>query len=278
MITSYRYENFTPSSRLHRGGSHDFKLPSNGKHNTAEKSQDTSTMELLRDYYGLSSTSRGVREGLEMATFSSGNETDMDDDVLSPMCRPPSTADARRYSSGDFNPNRCGYVRESCNNLLDSCWSVHSSQLTESTRLLKSGKKLVREGDSLSKERPIRRRTRGESGNDDTFDVSERVNFPKRDPAPRPKDSSSSSPYARFGSPASTTDWYSSSEGPVGSGGIKIIGAAVEGLLSKVRQTGGPSVAHEVGKPLSERLPSTGSFSVLEGITSVYRQAKAALD
>ncbi|KAG0606631.1 hypothetical protein M758_9G156700 [Ceratodon purpureus] len=270
-----RCENFTPSSRLHRAGSHDFKLPSNGKHKAAAKSQDTPTMDLLRDYYGLPSTSAGVREGLEMATLSSGNETDLDDEVFIPMFRPPNTNDSRGYSSGDFKPNRCGYVRESCNNLLDSCWSVHSSQLTESSRLLKSGKKLVREGDSLSKERPIRRRTRGESGNDDTLDVSERVNFPRRDPAPRPKDSSSSSPYARFGSPAPTTDWQSSSEG---SSGIKLIGAAVEGLLSKVMQTASPTVAQEGGKPLSERVPSTGSFSVLEGITSAYRQAKAALD
>lgn len=265
-----RFENFTPTSRLHRGGSHDFKVPSDGKHKAAEKSQDTSTMELLRDYYGLPSTSGGVREGVEMATLSSGNGADdLDDEVFFPMCRPPNmTTDSRRYSSGDFKPNRCGYVRESCNSLLDSCWSVHSrSQLTESSRLLKSGKKLVREGDSLSKERPIRRRPRGELGNDD---VNERVNFPK-DPAPRPKDS----PYAR---PAPTADWLSSSEGPLGSSGIKTIGAAVEGLLSKVMQSAGPAAVQEGGKPLSERVPSTGSFSVLEGITSAYRQAKAALD
>lgn len=278
MIMLYRCENFTPTSRLHRAGSHDFKLPSNGNHKTAEKSQDASTMELLRDYYGLPCRSSGVREGIEMATLSAGKETDLDDEVFIPMFRPPHTTDSQRYPPGDFKPNRCGYVRESCNNLLDSCWSVHSSQLTESSRLLKSGKKLAREGDSRSKDRPIRRRTRGELGSDDTLDVSERVNFPRRDPAPRLKDSSASSPFARLGSPASTTDWHSSSEGPLGSSSIKIIGAAVEGLLSKVMQTASPAAAQEGGKPLFERVPSTGSFSVLEGITSVYRQAKAALD
>lgn len=239
-------------------------------------------MELLRDYYGLPSTSKsGTREDVEMTTISSSShETDLDDTAgFLPMCRPPNTTDSsRRFSTGDFKPNRCGYVRESCNNLLDSCWSAQSSQLTQSSRLLKSGKNLVREGDSLSKERPIRRRARGELGSDETLDVSERVNFPKRDPAPRLKvdpNSSTVSFAQRFVSLAPTTDWHTSSEGP---SGIKTIGAAllggkeaVEGLLSKVMTT---TTAQEGLK----RVPSTGSFGVLEGITSAYRQAKAALD
>lgn len=279
-------EIFKDSSGLYRAGSHDFKLVSNGKHKAAEKTQDTSTMELLRDYYGLPSTSNDEKEGVEMTTLTSRNEVDLDDEGFLPMRRPPDTTDSRRYFTGDYKPNRCGYVRESCNNLLDSCWSAQSSQLTQSSRLLKSGKNLVREGDSQSKERPIRRRARGELGGDDTLDVNERVNFPKRDPAPRPKDANSSLLHARFVNPASSTaDWLNSSEGPIASSGIKTFGAAllggkeaVEGLLSKVMTTANPISSQEGSRPFSEKMPSTGSFSVLEGITSVYRQAKAALD
>jgi len=121
---------------------------------------------------------------------------------------------------------------------------------------MKPSKERLREGELPSKERPIRRRTRD--------DVSDKVNLPKRNPAaPRPKDS----------------NW---SDGP---SGMKSIGAAllgskdaVEGLLSKVMPTATPAASQESGRPSSERVPSTGSFNLFEGITSVYRQAKAALD
>lgn len=280
--TQFKRENFTASSDLHRVGSQDFKVASNG-HKTADNIQDTSTIDLLRDYYGLASAPRSGTEDVEMTTIYSSNESDLDDEGFLPMCRPPNASDSRKYSTMDFKPNRCGYVRESCNNLLDSCWSAQSSKLAHSSRLLKSGKNLVREGDSLSKVKPIRRRARGELCSDETLDVSERVNFPKRDPAPRLKDPNSGVPHARFGNPAPpTADWHNSNEG---SSGIKTFGAAllggrevVEGLLFKVMTTANPTTSQEGGRPFSERVPSTGSFSVLEGISSVYRQAKAALD
>lgn len=276
-------EKFAPNAGLDRDGSQDLSLLSTVEQKAKKKAYDTPTMDVLRNYYDLPSTSTGVMDGLEMATFSSGNETDLDDEVFLLMFRPPNATDSRRYSTGDYRPNRCGYVRDSCRNLLDSCWSAHAPKLTESTRLLKPGKNLVREGDSLTQERPIRRRTRGELGSDDTADVNERLNYSKRDSATRPKDSNTVSPYARFVN--HSIDWHNANEEPFGSSSIKTIRAAlvggkevVEGLLSKVIQTSGPTASQEGGRSLSERVPSTGSFSVLEGITSVYRQAKAALD
>lgn len=170
---------------------------------------------------------------MELTTISSSYETDFDDDGFLPMCRPPNTADFRRFPNGEYKPNRCGYVRESCNELLNSCWSAQSSQLTQCSRLLKSGNNAVREGDSSSKENPIRRRARGELGSDD---VSERINFPKKDPAPRLRDSDT-----RSSAPAPVPDWHTSSEVPSGMKTIRaaLLGGkgAVEGLMSKVMTT-----------------------------------------
>lgn len=261
-----RCDDFAPSVRPYRAGSCDVNLPGSGMLKPWEKTQDTPTMDLLRSYYGLPSSSGRVGEGLEMTTLYSDRAIDLDDEVFLPMFRPPHIADSQKHCSGDYRTNRCGYVRESCNNLLDSCWSAKASGSTESSHLMKSSKRIVTEGDSQSKERPIRRRARSELGTDDTHDVGERVNFPRRDPASRPKD-------------------LNPIEGPFGSSSMKTFGAAllggkeaVEGLLSKVKLTATPTSAQETGRPLCERVPSTGSFSILEGITSAYRQAKAALD
>lgn len=197
-------------------------------------------MALLRDYYGLPADIG--KEGIEMATINLDKET-TDNAAFLPKHHPPHS---RRHSVGDYRT--CGYTRESCNNLLGSCWSTKPA--SESSLLMKPSKERLREGDLPSKERPIRRRTR-----DDSLDLSEKVNLPRR------KD-------------------LNSSEGP---SGIKSIGAAllgrkeaVEGLLSKVIT---PAASQDnSGRPLSERVPSTGSFSLFEGLTSAYRNAKAALD
>lgn len=254
---SCRYENLAPTSPL-PSASHGFGFPSSSDQKAQEKTQETVTMALLRDYYGLPST--GEKDGIEMATINLDKENDA---AFLPVHRALNPSHSRRHSTGDYRHARCGYTRESCNNLLGSCWSA-KEQGPESSHLMKPSKQVLREGDLPSKERPIRRRTR-----EDSIDFSERLNIPsvpKRDPAPRVKD-------------------VNTSEGSLGSSGIKTIGAAllgkkeaVEGLLSKVMLSANSAASQEGGRPLSERVPSTGSFSLFEGITSAYRHAKAALD
>lgn len=120
-------------------------------------------------------------------------------------------------------------------------------QTSQSSFLMKPSKEKAELPLSSKEKRPIRRRTK-----DDSMDATP---LPRREGPPRKVD-----------------------EGP---SGMKSLGAAllgkkeaVEGLLSKVLQ---PIQTPEGGgRPLSERVPSAGSF--FEGITSVYRNAKAALD
>lgn len=193
-----------------------------------EKIQETPTMALLRDYYGLPSD-----DGIEMATISLDNAAAAAP-VLAARSNP---AHSRRHSTGDYR--MYGYS------------TAAGKTGSESSLLMKPSKEKAELPLSSSKEkRPIRRRTR-----DDSMDATI---LPRREP-PRKVD-----------------------EGPSGGGGIKSLGAAllgkkeaVEGLLSKVLQ---PTQTPESGggRPLSERVPSAGSF--FEGITSVYRNAKAALD
>lgn len=243
-MLSCRFENGPPTSHLHPAGSHDLSFPSS-------KAQETSTMALLRNYYGLPSAAG--EDGVEMATINPDKESG-DGVSFVPVHRPPNSTHSRRHSTGDYRT--CGCTRESCNHVLGSCWSTNAPESTETSLLMKPSKEILREGELSSKERPIRRRTRD--------DVSDKVNFSKRNPAaPRVKDSNLS-------------------EGPTGMKSIRgaLLGRkeAVEGLLSKVMPITTPATSQEGGRPLHERVPSTGSFNLFEGITSVYRNAKAALD
>ena len=279
---SCRWETSTTYSGLYRVSSQD-----SISHNGGEKTQRSAAMDLLRGYYGLPS-SRTEGEGTELATFSFDN--DNSDEPFSPMFRPSDTSNSRRLSTGDYRTSRFDQSRETRDNSEPSL--VTTGLLMKPSRdPLGIGEKFgeieVTEADPPIKERPVRRRGRGDSAffgsfGDDTFDVSERVNFPEKVSAPRAKDSNSTLPYNRQGTPIATNGWHNAGEGSLGSSGVKNIGAAlfggkgaVEGLISKVLQ----STVQEGGKSSSGAVPtSTGTPSVLEGITQVYRRAKAALD
>jgi LysM repeat protein len=212
-----RSESVPSTSHLHSHGEGGF---ANSK--AMEKIQETPTMALLRDYYGLPSD-----DGIEMATISLDN-------AATPPAPRSNPAHSRRHSTGDYR--MYGY-------------NITPGKTTsESSLLMKPSKDKAELPLSSKEKRPIRRRTR-----DDSMDATI---LPRREGPPRKVD-----------------------EGP--SGGIKSLGAAllgkkeaVEGLLSKVLQP--IQTPESGGRPLSERVPSAGSF--FEGITSVYRNAKAALD
>lgn len=244
-------------------------------------------MDLLRGYYGLPA-SRTEGEGTELATFSFDNEN-ADDEPFSPMFLPSGIANSRRLSTGDFRTSRFDQSRETGNSSEPSL-AATGLLMKPSRDPIGIGEKfgeieVITETDSHIKERPVRRRARGDSFfgsfSDEILDVSERVNFPEK-VAPRAKDSSSSLPYNRQGTPVATNGYHNAGDVPLGSSGVKTIGAAlfggkgaVEGLISKVLQ----STVQEGAKSSSGAVPtSTGTPSVLDGITQVYRRAKAALD
>ena len=274
---SYRWETSTTHSGLHRVRSQD----SVTNHQGGEKTQRSAAMDLLRGYYGLPA-SRTEGEGTELATFSFDNEY-AEDEPFSPMFRPSDTANPRRLSTDDYRTSRFDQARETRNSSEPSL-AATGLLMKPSREPLGIGEKfgeieVVTETDPHIKERPVRRRGRGDLS-DDIFDVSERVNFPEKVSAPRAKDSNSG--FNRQGTPVATNGWHNAGEGPLGSSGVKTVGAAlfggkgaVEGLISKVLQ----STVPESGKSSTGALPtSTGTPSVLEGITQVYRRAKAALD
>jgi hypothetical protein len=283
-------------SGLHRVSSQDSNLNRKGP----ERTQRSSAMELLRGYYGLPSSKTEGEGGTELATFSSDNEI-TEDEPFSPISRASSyTADSRRLSTGDFRTSLFDQTREKMSSLSDSGWLVNSPEpsIAASGLLMKSSRdplgvgdkfgeiKLVTEADLPIRERPIRRRARGDFGSDEMLDISERVNLPERSSALRAKDSNSSLPYNRQVNPVPTNSWHNVGERPLASASVKTIGAAilggkgaVEGLISKVLQSANPTTVQEVGKPSTGASPaSTGNPSVLEGITQAYRRAKAALD
>ena len=282
---SCRWEIPTAHSSLHRVRSQDSIL----SHNGGDKTQRSAAMDLLRGYYGLPA-SRNQGEGTELATFSFDNEN-ADDEPFSPMFRPSDTANSRRLSSGDYRTSRFDQSRETRNSS-DPSSTAAGILMKPSRDPLDIGEKfgeieVVTETDLHIKDRPVRRRARGDSTvfgsfSDDIFDVSERANITEKVSAPRSKDSNSNLPYNRQGTPVATNGWHNAGEGTLGSSGVKTIGAAlfggkgaVEGLISKVLQ----STVPEGGKSSSGAAPtSTGTPSVLEGITQVYRRAKAALD
>ncbi|KAG0559228.1 hypothetical protein KC19_10G088800 [Ceratodon purpureus] len=286
----FRHETSATRSGLHRVRSQD----SNLNHKGPERTQRSSAMELLRGYYGLPSSR--TEEGTELATFSTETEI-TEDEPYSPMFRASDTAESRRFSTRDFRTSRFDQTRETKSSLSDSGWLINSPEppIAASGLLMKSSRdplgvddrfgeiKVVTEADLLTKERPIRRRPRGDFGSDEMIDVSERVNLPEKSPALRAKDSNSSLPYNRQVNSVTTNSWHNAGDGPLASGSVKTIGAAifggkgaVEGLISKVLQSSNPATVQEVGK--SSTGAALGTPSVIEGITQAYRRAKAALD
>lgn len=290
------------SSRLgvQRAASSCESSPHNGiSHRAMEKRPLTSAMGMLRGYYGLASMSRADGEGTEMATYKSDNEAHSEDEPFSPILQPRD--EGRRYSTGDRRDVSFGYARESCDNLLDTCWSLQTPNNlgTDSSLLMRSSRdpfgrvgeiETLSEVETWPKERPIRRRAKGEFGSDELLSVGERVAFPSRSPAPRPRDASTL-PSTRLVTSIPLNGWHSSSEGPVAATGMKTLGAALlgskgtmGGLISKVRRSGSATSLNEIGKTMpASASPGMspaplGTSSVLEGLTTVIRRAKAALD
>lgn len=298
LAKSCRCESSSSHPVKQQAGSYESSAHSGVKHRAMEKRPLTSAMGLLRGYYGLASMSRGEGEGTEMATYKSDSENYSEDEPFSPIYRPPEPSNGRRYSTGDRRATSYSQARNSCDILMDSCWSVEApaTSLRDSSPLMKRSRdpmglvekvgeiQVVGETEPWTKEGPIRRRAKGEFGSDEILVVGERVNFSRRNPVPRPRDSNSGVLPSRPVQASPTNFGHLSSEGSLGANGMNSIEAAllggkgaVESLISKVRQSASTSSLQDVGKPLVGILAPPGS-GVLEGITSAYRRAKAALD
>lgn len=264
-----------------------------------EKQALTSAMGLLRGYYGLASMAgAGGGEGTEMDVYNADAEIQLEDQPYSPLVKPAVSAHSRRHSTGDRGEFSAFGYAESCDDELDGLPSSEicekfatgsSLLMTQSEDPLPiGGIKAVSEAETQTNSRSVRRRSKAEMGSDEVIDVRERVTLLMKGSTPRPKEATATLPLPRLGL-LSSNGSYSGSDGVGALSGMKSLGAALRGgkgavdsLISKVRRSAGGTSVQEAGNVtaspslLSPGLPAPSS--VLEGLTSTVRRAKAALD